>query len=461
MIATKSNLIPISDNTMSSKSEPRILSVSAASSASSSATSSDGSSASASSTSNSSSSASSKHYEIVPHDSFDTMDLDEDVLRGIYSYGFTTPSKPQRIAIKPMMEGYDIKCQSQSGTGKTGTFGIAVINALDPTIQAPQVLIINPVRELANQTADVLRGIGQYLKVSEHVTGVKVMTATGGTPVAEDYKALRNGAQVIVGTPGRIYDLLCGDKRRGQQQRMNLKHLKWLILDEADKLLEDLFAEQIREILATGAFPESTNLGMFSATLPEVVQDLADRYLRKNHVKILLPTEEVKLEGIKQYYIDCENPDWKKDVLADLYTHMSVGQGIIFANKKSTVEILATAMTKDGFTLEFIHGEMEPAERKKRMSDFRTGKVRILISTDVLARGIDVQAVSVVINYEMPMDREDYFHRIGRCGRYGRKGVSINLIAGADEMAKMKDIESHYSLVIPILPENLSILSDK
>ena len=138
---------------------------------------------------------------------------------------------------------------------------------------------------------------------------------------------------------------------------------------------------------------------------------------------------------------------------------MSVSQGIIFANKKTTVEILANSMTKDGFTLEYIHGDMETAERKKRMDDFRTGKVRILVSTDVLARGIDVQSVDIVINYEMPMDREDYFHRIGRCGRFGKKGVSINLIAGADELSKMKDIETYYSLVIPVLPEDLSVLS--
>ena len=456
MIPNQSKLITIPDNTMSSTKEPRILSVSAASSASSSATSSDSSSASASSTSNSSSSSSSK-YEVVPYDSFDTMGLDEDVLRGVYSYGFTNPSKPQRLGIVPMTKRKDIIIQSQSGTGKTGTFVIGAMNCIDPTIQAPQVLIINPVRELAEQTAKVARGIGQYLKLSEHVTGVKVMTATGGTPVIENLKALRNGAQFIVGTPGRIYDLLCGDKKRGQPP-MNLKNLKYLILDEADKLLEALFADQIREILATGAFPESASMALFSATMPSDVIEIADRYL-KDPARILIPTEEVKLEGIKQFYIDCEKSEWKKDVLADLYNHMSVSQGIIFANKKSTVEILATSMVKDGFTLEYIHGEMEPADRKKRMDDFRTGKVRILISTDVLARGIDVQAVSMVINYEMPTDREDYFHRIGRCGRYGRKGVSINLVAGADEFAKMKDIETHYSLVIPVLPQDLSTLT--
>lgn len=382
------------------------------------------------------------------------MDLDDDVLRGVYTYGYTKPSKPQRTGIVPMTLRKDLVFSCESGTGKTGTFAIGALHCVDPTIQAPQVLIINPIRELADQTAKVFRSIGQYLKVSESVTGVKVMTATGGTPVSEDLKALRNGAQVIVGTPGRIFDLL----GRG----MNLKHLKYLILDEADKLFESGFAEQIREILGTGKFPDSTSLALFSATIPEIVLEIAATYLKKDRIKILIPKEEVKLEGIKQYYIDCEKPEWKKDVLADLYNHMSVGQGIIFANKRSTVESLAASMTKDGFTLEYIHADMEAAERRTRMNDFRSGAVRILISTDVLARGIDVQAVSIVINYEMPVERDDYWHRIGRTGRYGKKGVSVNLIAGEDEITKMRDIETHYSMVIPVLPEDLKVLtSDK
>ena len=433
MIPNQINLIPKTDNTMSSNSEPRILS--------------------ATSNSASSSSSSSKKYTVVPQATFDAiLGLNEDLLRGIYSYGFTTPSKPQTLGIKPMIDGEDLILQSQSGTGKTPAFVIGGLNHLDEETPHPQVLVISHTRELTNQTATVAKGLGQYLGK----TGVKVMTATGGTPVSEDLKALRNGAQFIVGTPGRIYDLI----KRG----MNLKHLKYLILDEADKLLEKDddgspgFGDQICEILATGAFPETTHLAMFSATMPAAVLTIADRFL-KDAVHILIPTEEVKLEGIKQFYIDCEKSEWKKDVLADLYTHMSVSQGIIFANKKTTVEILANSMTKDGFTLEYIHGDMETAERKKRMDDFRTGKVRILVSTDVLARGIDVQSVDIVINYEMPMDREDYFHRIGRCGRFGKKGVSINLIAGADELSKMKDIETYYSLVIPVLPEDLSVLS--
>ena len=385
------------------------------------------------------------------YDLFDEMALPEDLERGIYAFGFEKPSKPQRLAIMPMKERHDILCQSQSGTGKTGAFAIGACSSVDPTIQAPQILVICHTRELSQQTEKVMRGIGQYMKLSEHQTGLKVLSATGGTAVSQDLKALRGGAQVVVGTPGRIYDLL---RREGG---MKTEHLKWLILDEADQLLEDLFAEQIKAILNTGAFPADCRLGMFSATMSGEVLDVAGCYL-KDPVKILLPAEEVRLEGISQYHINLEKDDWKYDALCDLYKHMTINQAIIFVNKKQTAEKLTKKMFDDGYTLEYIHGEMETAERKKRMDDFRLGNVRILIATDVLARGIDVQTVSVVINYEMPVSRENYWHRIGRTGRYGRKGLSINLIGGADEMAMMKDIEKHYSVTISELPGDLSTL---
>ena len=431
MSSNNTNINYNSNMSSSTAAEPRILSSSISSASISSET-------------------SAKAYEVITFDTFDTMGLQEDILRGIYSYGFSTPSKIQRVAIKPMIDNHDILAQSQSGTGKTPTFVIGSMSAVEPTLQSPQVLVLSHTRELANQTADVAKGIGQYLKVSEKETGIKVMTATGGTPVNEDMKALRRGAQFIVGTPGRIFDLI----KRG----MNLSHLKWLVLDEADQLFEDLFADQIREILGTGAFPSSTKLAMFSATMPVDVLDIAERFL-KDPVRILLPPEEVRLEGIKQYHVDCEQAEWKYDVLADLYKHMTINQAIIFVNKKATAESLTHRMGKDGYTLEYIHGEMEPAERRKRMDDFRKSKVRILIATDVLARGIDVQTVSTVINYEMPQSRENYFHRIGRCGRFGRKGLSINLIAGAEEFAMMNDIEKHYSISIPHLPEDMSIMT--
>jgi superfamily II DNA/RNA helicase len=384
-------------------------------------------------------------------ETFDAMGLKETVARGINSYGFDTPSKIQRIAIKPMIDGCDIIAQSQSGTGKTGTFTIGSIQHIDPTNPNVQVLVLSPTRELAQQTEKVARGIGQYMETSATTKGLRCASFCGGTPVHVDQKALRQGAQFVAGTPGRIYDLIT--RKDGP---MRLDHLKYLILDEADQLLEELFAEQIRAILATGKFLESTHLAMFSATMPEEVLDLAARFLKKDHVKILVPAEEVRLKGINQYYVDCERDDWKFDVLADLYKHMSVNQAIIFANKIPTVEKLTKRMLDAGYTLECIHGDMETSERKKRLQDFRDGTSRILIATDVLARGVDVQQVSLVINYEMPNSRENYFHRIGRSGRYGRKGVSINLIGSADEMELQKDIEKSYSLTIPSLPGDLA-----
>ena len=389
---------------------------------------------------------------LTAYTDFSEMGLSDDVLRGVYSFGFDKPSKIQRIAIKPMMERNDILAQSQSGTGKTGTFTIGAMHLIDPTVLAPQVLVIAPTRELAQQTEKVARGIGAFLRISEKQIGLKVLSATGGTPVDHDLKALRAGAQFIVGTPGRIFDLI--KRERG----MRLDQLKYLILDEADELLADLFAEQIQAILATGIFPPSCKLAMFSATMPLEVVELSETLL-KSPVRILLPAEEVRLEGIRQFHIPTDKDEWKYDTLCDLYKHMTINQAIIFVNKKQTAEKLTTKMISEGFTLEYIHGDMDPAERKKRLTDFRAGSVRILVSTDVLARGIDVQTVSVVINYEMPNSRENYFHRIGRTGRYGKKGVSINLIGSADEMAMMRDIEKHYSIVIPELPSDLSILS--
>lgn len=385
------------------------------------------------------------------HDSFDTMGLSDELLHGIYANGFDKPSKIQRIAITPMRDRRDILAQSQSGTGKTGTFTIGALSCIDPRVQSPQVLVLTPTRELAQQTEKVARALGSFLKISDAHEGLKVLCATGGIAVAQDQRLLRSGAQFVVGTPGRIFDLI----RRGD---LKLRNMKYLILDEADQLFDDLFLEQIEHILTVGEFGEGTRLAMFSATMPEAVLHLAEKYLVKP-VKILLPAEEVRLQGIKQYHINAERDEWKFDAFVDLFKHITVNQAIVFVNKRAKAETLTKRMMDEGYTLEYIHGEMDTAERKKRMDDFRNGNVRILVATDILARGIDVQTVSVVINYEMPPNRENYFHRIGRCGRFGRKGLSINLIAGADEMAMMEDIKKHYSIEIPELPGDLSILN--
>jgi translation initiation factor 4A len=375
------------------------------------------------------------------YETFDEMDLPDNLARGIYAYGFEKPSSIQSVAIVPMKERRDILAQSQSGTGKTGTFVIGSLSCVDPKILAPQVLVISPVRELAQQTERVANQIGHYM-------GLKTLAAVGGTQVRADIGALRDGAQFITGTPGRIYDLI----RRGD---MKLDHMQYIILDEADQMLEDLFEEQVKAILGF-KFPSSTRIALFSATMSVEVVDIADKFLEKP-VRILLAADQVTLSGIKQYYVNVEREDWKFDVLTDIYQHLTINQALIYVNKRQKAEWLASKMRDAGFTLEFIHGEMDVSERKKRMQDFRSGGVRVLISTDLLARGIDVQQVSVVINYELPLQRENYIHRIGRSGRYARKGIAINLLLN-DEMAMKQDIERAYSTSIVELPSDIAAL---
>ena len=330
--------------------------------------------------------------EIKVYSTFDEMSLPENLLRGIYAYGFETPSKIQQRAIVPMVNGRDIIAQAQSGTGKTGTFSIGAMSILNPELKAPQVLVLAPTRELAQQTEKVAAAIGSYM-------GVQVHSATGGPPIAEDIRALQRGAQFIVGTPGRIYDLI----RRGA---LKLDAMRVLIMDEADQMLEDRFREQVHCILEF-KFPSTTQVALFSATLPPEVTEVAEKFLQ-NPCRILLPPEQVTLDGIKQYYVDLQREEWKFDALMDLYKHLTINQLLIFVNKRQRAEWLASRLAENGFTLECIHGEMDVAERKKRMDDFRKGQVRVLISTDLLARGIDVQQVSMVINYELPLQRENY-----------------------------------------------------
>ncbi len=372
---------------------------------------------------------------------FDDMGLNDDILRGIYSFGFMTPSSIQARAIKPLMERRDVIAQSQSGTGKTGAFCIGALSVCDPALKAPQVIVLSPVRELAHQTEVVARAISQF-------RGLQVYSATGGPPIAEDIRALQRGAQILISTPGRTYDLI----RRGA---LKLDNIKVLVLDEADQMLEDRFREQVIEILKF-KFPADCQIGLFSATMPPEVRDVAEKFTR-NPVRILIPPEEVTLKGINQYHVEIEKEEWKFECLQDLYQHLQINQLIIFVNKRQKAEWLASRMKDLGFTLECTHGEMDVAERKKRMADFRNGNVRVLISTDLLARGIDVQQVSLVINYELPLQRENYIHRIGRSGRFGRKGVAINLVL-PDEKKSLEDIEKYYGTKIDPLPEDLSKL---
>lgn len=386
--------------------------------------------------------------KIDVYDSFDTMDLPESLLRGIYSYGFERPSAIQQKAIKPIASGMDVLAQAQSGTGKTGTFCIGSMARIDVSIKAPQVLILTPTRELAQQIETVASGLSQNM-------GLSVYCAVGGTELHQDLKALDKGAQFIIGTPGRVYDLMNRKALNGNGPALSRNNIRVLIMDEADQMLEDKFHEQVMCILDRG-FPAATQVALFSATMPPQVVEVAERLLR-NPVRILVPPEEVTLEGIKQYAVDLPKEEWKIEALFDIYSQLNINQAMIYCNKRQRVEWLAEKLQNQGFPISYIHGEMEVGERKRRMASFRTGEVRVLISTDLLARGIDVQQVSLVINYELPTNKENYIHRIGRSGRFGRKGVAINIV-GPDEVTMLKDIEKHYGTHIDSLPEDLSKL---
>jgi translation initiation factor 4A len=373
---------------------------------------------------------------------FDTMDLPEALLRGIYAYGFEKPSEIQSKGIVPIAKGNDLIAQAQSGTGKTGTFCIGSLSRVDTSNKQVQVLCLVPTRELAQQIHYVASSIGSHM-------GLKAYAAMGKTPVRDDIRALERGCQFLVGTPGRVYDLI----KRGAFVTNSIKNI---IIDEADQMLENRFRQQLQCILELG-FPETARCALFSATMDDDVVEFAENLLQ-NPVRILIAPQEVNLKGLKQYRVDLQREDWKFDTLLDLYKNLNITQALIYCNRKQKAEWLAEKMTAAGFPITCIHGDLEIQDRMDRMTAFRKGETRVMISTDLLARGIDVQQVSLVINYELPPQYENYIHRIGRCARYGRKGTAINLICG-DEQRAMGEIEKYYSIDVSELPNDLSALS--
>jgi len=377
--------------------------------------------------------------EIVEYSSFENMGLPEELLRGIFAYGFTTPSNIQKRGIKPIAEARDLLAQAQSGTGKTGTFTIGSLVHVDTSKKAIQVLCLVPTRELAQQIEIVASAIGKYM-------GVKTYAAMGKTPVREDIRSIQRGVHFLVGTPGRIYDLM-------SRRAFVTDHIKVIVVDEADQMLEERFKEQMQCILDLG-FPATARCAFFSATMNDEVVEFVKKLLN-NPARILIPAEEVNLKGINQYAIALDREDWKFEVLLDMYKNLDITQALIYCNTRKRVEWLADKMTTSGYPISFIHGEMEVKERMERMASFRRGETRVLISTDLLARGIDVQQVSLVINYELPQQMDNYIHRIGRSGRYGRKGTAINLLYG-EEVQMMEELKTKYEIEVNLLPEDLS-----
>ncbi|CAI0387330.1 unnamed protein product [Linum tenue] len=374
------------------------------------------------------------------HETFDSMGLQENLLRGIYAYGFEKPSAIQQRGIVPFCKGLDVIQQAQSGTGKTATFCSGILQQLDYALVECQALVLAPTRELAQQIEKVMRALGDYL-------GVKVHACVGGTSVREDQRILSSGVHVVVGTPGRVFDML-------RRQSLRADSIKMFVLDEADEMLSRGFKDQIYDIFQL--LPPKIQVGVFSATMPPEALDITRKFMNKP-VRILVKREELTLEGIKQFHVNVDKEEWKLETLCDLYETLAITQSVIFVNTRRKVDWLTDKMRSRDHTVSATHGDMDQNTRDIIMREFRSGSSRVLITTDLLARGIDVQQVSLVINYDLPTQPENYLHRIGRGGRFGRKGVAINFVTKDDERM-LFDIQKFYNVVIEELPANVADL---
>ena len=374
---------------------------------------------------------------VIP--SFDDMPLHQNLLRGIYSYGFEKPSAIQQRAIAPFIRGGDIIAQAQSGTGKTGAFSIGLLQRLDFRHRGVQGLVLSPTRELAIQTYDVISKIGLYVSGGDN-TAPFCQTFVGGTLVKDDIKKLAAGVIVAVGTPGRVADLI----KRGA---LRTDSLRVLVLDEADEMLSQGFSEQIYDIFKF--LPKDIQVALFSATMPQEVLDITKKFMR-NPTRILVKRDSLTLEGIKQFFVAVEE-EHKLDTLMDLYESVSIAQSVIFVNTRRKVDWVAEQLNSNNHTVSSMHAEMPKGEREKVMAVFKSCSSRVLVTTDLVARGIDVHHVNIVINYDLPSNKENYLHRIGRGGRYGRKGVAINFVSQRD-VELLREIEKHYSTTIEELP---------
>ena len=372
---------------------------------------------------------------------WDDFELKDCLLRGIYSYGFENPSEIQKKAILPIISGNDTIAQAQSGTGKTGAFSISTLQRIDVTKKELQGLIIAPTHELAKQISGVISSIGNSME------GLVIKTMIGGTSVQQDISDMNEKPpHVIVGCAGRIYDMI-------RRKNIKVNTVKLFVLDEADEMLSGAFKEQIYNIFQH--FNSNIQVAIFSATIPEEILTLSNKFMR-NPIKITMKKEELNLEGIQQYFIAIQNDFYKFETLKQLFTMISVNQCIIYCNSVKRVIDLHRAMSDEGFSVCAIHSSMDKVERDNTFRNFRSGGYRVLISSNITARGIDVQQVATVINFDITNCVHTYLHRIGRSGRWGRKGLAINFVTKRD-IGYMRNIEEHYNISINELPKDLQL----
>jgi superfamily II DNA/RNA helicase len=377
-------------------------------------------------------------------ETWDDLDIKNDLLRGIYSYGFEKPSEIQCKACGSLFEGRDVLAQAQSGTGKTGAFVIGALNNIDVALNKSQVLIMAPTRELALQIITVQQELGSMIK------GLKNKLLVGGHSSDNDiYDLKRNTPHIIIGTPGRVYDMF-------KRNIINTRDIKMVVLDEADEMLSYGFKEQLFVIFQY--LKKDIQIALFSATLPDSIVELT-KTLLKNPVNIVMKTEQLVLDGIKQFFVSICDDKQKFDVLTDLFERLVLSQTIIYCNSVGRVNELYEAMKNENYPVCSIHSDMNKEQRKESFDEFKRGKYRVLISSNVTARGIDIQQVNIVINFDLPRDPHTYLHRIGRSGRWGRKGIGINFVTPRD-VSNLKFIENHYGIMMEELPSNFeSIVS--
>ena len=379
--------------------------------------------------------------------SWDELDIHSDILRGIFACGFEKPSPIQQKAILPIINGKDIIAQAQSGTGKTAAFAIGALAILNLEINNTQVLVLSPTRELTQQTGLVMSTMGCMMTNSKKEP-LRVQTLFGGSAIDDSSGfSSKNTPHIICGCPGRVTDMM-------RRDRISCKNIKLVILDEADEMLSSGFKEQVHTIFQY--FNSDIQVALFSATLPNSVYPITDKIMR-NPIKISVKTEMLTLEGIAQFYVAVEDDRQKYATLKHLFSFLSVSQCIIYCNSVKRVADLYDAMCEDDFPVCCIHSNMEKSARETAFNEFRSGKSRVMISSNVTERGIDIQQVSIVINFDLPKCVHTYLHRIGRSGRWGRKGVGINFITRRDT-GKMQEIEGHYSTQIKELPADLGFL---
>ena len=371
---------------------------------------------------------------------FDGLNLSENLLKGVYLHGFTQPSPIQIKGINSINTGKDCILQSQSGTGKTATYLLGIMNKLDENDKNCQSIIITPTRELADQVYNVASVLSKY-------TTFKIVKCIGGTDITQSQNELKT-ATIVIGTIGRIHHMI-------NNKKINIHNIKNLVLDEADDILFDGIPDKVQDII--DKLPIGMQMVLISATMCSNVFNFSKRFMH-DPIKILLKNNEIIVDLISQFYIDIETEEYKFDTLLDLYNLLSTSQVIIFCNTIRKVEWLEQNLKQNNFPITVIHSNMTQQQRDDVIKEFREGKTRLLLTTDLLARGIDIPQVNMVINYDLPIDKETYVHRIGRCGRFDKRGVSITMIKTTDpyDIKTLNRMKYFYKMDIKEMPDNIS-----